>query len=168
MELIEPSLSYAASFEEGIEEFHSDHVPGFLNNGEPLTDVAAYIELTKKQARGEALPEGWVPATTLWLIDHDEFIGNVNIRHRMTDTLAKRGGHIGYAIRPSMQGKGYGTEMLRLALIEAQKLGIDRVLITCSKNNPASRRVIEKNGGVLQDEIDVDGEPVLRFWIDNR
>lgn len=159
-------MTYAQSFEEGMREFQSDHIPGFLNDGEPLTDVAAYIKKTQKQAKGLGLPEGWVPASTFWLIDGDEYIGNINIRHRLTETLKKRGGHIGYAIRPSMQGKGYGTEMLRLALQKAKDLGIDRVLITCNKNNSASRRVIEKNGGILQDEIDVDGEPMLRFWIE--
>ena len=166
MELIEPSMAYAKSFEEGIKEFNSDHVPGFLNNGEPLTDVAMYITRTKQQARGEALPDGWVPSNTFWLIDGGQFIGIVNIRHHLTKILDTRGGHIGYAIRPSKQGQGYGTGMLRLALMEAKKLGIDRALVTCSKNNIASRRVIEKNRGIFQDEIEVDGEPVLRFWIE--
>jgi predicted acetyltransferase len=168
MELVDPSMEYSQSFEEALNEFNNIHIPGIVNNGEPLTDIAAYIERTKNQAKGLDLPEGWVPATNLWLIENGQFIGNVNIRHRMTDTLAKRGGHIGYAIRPSKQRQGYGTQMLRLALIEAKKLGIDHALVICDKNNIASRRVIEKNGGVLQDEIDVDGEPVLRFWIDNR
>jgi predicted acetyltransferase len=50
--------------------------------------------------------------------------------------------------------------MLRDALKVAAGLGIDRALITCHVTNVGSRRVIELNGGVLQDERN----GVLRYW----
>ena len=56
--------------------------------------------------------------------------------------------------------------MIALALEESDKLGIKRVLMCCNKNNLASARTIQKNGGVLQDEISVDGEIVQRDWIE--
>jgi predicted acetyltransferase len=51
--------------------------------------------------------------------------------------------------------------MLRAALPIANELGIDPVLVTCDVENLASRRVIEANGGVLEDER--SGK--LRFWV---
>lgn len=167
MELIDPSMAYAQTFEEGIAEFQSLHIPAFLNNHEPLTDTAEYIERTRRQAQGIGLGEGWVPSNTYWLMDDGVFIGLVNIRHHLNPILEKRGGHIGYSVRPSKREQGYGTHMLGLALKKAKELGIDRVLITCNTDNIGSRKVIENNGGKLKDIIEVEKEKVMRFWIEN-
>lgn len=166
MELIEPSMDYAESFEEAVLEFKGEPIHGF-NMGTPFTTVADAIDRMEQSARGENLPEGWVPSHTYWLIDDQRVIGIVNIRHYLTPALEKRNGHIGYSIRPSEQKKGYGTELLRLALQKAKELGIHRALLTCDENNLGSRRIIEKNGGELQDIIEVDGDAVMRFWIEN-
>ena len=55
-----------------------------------------------------------------------------------------------------------------LKLAKARALGIDRALVTCDKDNIASARVIQKNGGVLDSEgIDPDdGKITQRYWID--
>lgn len=93
-----------------------------------------------------------------------------NFRHALTDSLEKIGGHIGYGIRYSMWNKGYGTVMLKEALIYAkEELGLKKVLITCNDDNIGSYRVIEKNGGILQDKImnHINGKEQLsrRYWI---
>ena len=93
------------------------------------------------------------------------FVGAVNIRHYLNDKLRFSGGHIGDGIRPSERGKGLGTEMIALALEECRKLGISEVLMCCKKTNLASARTIEKNGGVLENEVLDDGVSVLRYWI---
>ena len=51
--------------------------------------------------------------------------------------------------------------MLAQALPLAAKLGIDPVLVTCDDDNTASRKVIEANGGVFEDQRGVK----LRYWI---
>ena len=90
----------------------------------------------------------------LWLVDGEEFVGEISIRHRLTDALTRFGGHIGYGIRYSQWNKGRGTEMLSKALLYAKDvIGLDRVLLTCGDDNLGSARVIEKNGGMLQDKI---------------
>lgn len=101
-----------------------------------------------------------------WLVDdeRDYFIGEVAIRHRLNDALYLRGGHIGYVIRSGEWGKGYGTLMLKLALEKAKERGLDKVLITCNDSNTASARVMEKNGCVLENVIEVEGQPVRRYW----
>ena len=45
----------------------------------------------------------------------------------------------------------------------AAELGIARVLVTCDVDNVASRRVIERNGGVYEDTR----QGKLRFWIES-
>jgi predicted acetyltransferase len=56
--------------------------------------------------------------------------------------------------------------MIGLALKEAQKLGITKVLMVCDKSNIASAKTIIKNGGILENEIVVDGITEQRYWID--
>ncbi len=111
---------------------------------------------------------GRVPDSVFFLLDckRNIFLGAVNIRHYLTEELANTGGHIGDGIRPSERRKGYGTIMVRLALEECKKLGIDKVLMTCDKDNEGSRKTITANGGVLENEIPQDnGVPLQRYWI---
>ena len=81
--------------------------------------------------------EGLAPDTTLFALDveRDIFVGAVNIRHRLNERLLFNGGHIGDGVRPSERRKGYATEMIRLALLECRKLGIERVMMACNKDN---------------------------------
>ena len=55
--------------------------------------------------------------------------------------------------------------MIALALEECDRLGIRDVLMCCDKDNAASARTIVKNSGVLENEIEVNGVPVQRYWI---
>ena len=111
--------------------------------------------------------EGKVPDSTFFALDPDRdiFVGAINIRHRLNEALLLNGGHIGDGIRPSERHKGYATEMIRLGLQECRRLGIDKVLMVCDKENVGSRKSIIANGGVLENEIEVDGELEQRYWI---
>jgi predicted acetyltransferase len=102
-----------------------------------------------------------VPDPELWWVEETEFLGRVGIRHRLTPVLLEVGGHIGYDVRPSARRRGHATEMLRQALRIAHDLGIERALVTCDVDNVGSRTVIERNGGVFEDER----AGKLRFWI---
>ena len=114
---------------------------------------------------GEAVPK--VPHSVHWLVEGDAFIGEVSIRHRLNDDLRRSGGHLGYGIRPSRRGRGYGRLILALALEECRRLGIARVLVTSKAANAASVRIIEANGGELGNVIDdpEGGGPLRRYWI---
>ncbi len=116
-------------------------------------------------ADGREVPR--VPFTTLWLVMGQQFLGRISLRHQLTPDLERVGGHVGYAIRASARGHGYGQLMLRLALPHLQALGINPALITCNDDNQASIRIIEKAGGKLQDTITVAGAtcPVRRYWL---
>lgn len=126
-------------------------------------DFDYYLEnLERKVAEG-----GYVPDSTFFALDIERniFVGAVNIRHYLSEYLLKHGGHIGDGVRPSERRKGFATEIIRLALEECKKLGIDRVLMVCNKNNIGSSKSIINNGGVLENEI-YDGEIMQRYWID--
>ena len=68
-------------------------------------------------------------------------------------------------VRPSERRKGYAKAMIALALDECRKLGIEKVLMVCNKENTGSAKSIQNNGGVLENEINVEGETVQRYWI---
>lgn len=103
-------------------------------------------------------PPGRVPESTLWWVEtgpeapEPTYLGGIRIRHHLTAYLREVGGHIGYDVRPSRRREGHATRMLRAALPHAYALGITSALITCDTDNVASRRVIEANGGVLEDQ----------------
>ena len=79
-------------------------------------------------------------------------------------------GSIGYAVRVSEWGKGYGTQILQSGLEIAKAYGMEKVLLTIHENNVASIRLCEKMGGKWQDTIqaynDAEGHHHLRrYWI---
>jgi predicted acetyltransferase len=167
MELTMPDRKYYDSYVEAVNEY-SDHGV----NTYAFKDPEKYNIFEKfEDARiGKNLPDNYVSATYLWLVDGDEFIGEISIRHRLTDSLMRFGGNIGYGVRYSKWSNGFGTMMLSMALVYAKEvLGLEKVLITCNDTNFGSARVIEKNSGLLQDKIInvIDGVERLtrRYWI---
>jgi len=176
MELIEPQSAYKDSFIAAVKEYKNeeDTLTTRRYRNLSLQDLEsnfdAFVEQERSHALGRNLPENYVPQTELWLVDSGEYIGHVGIRHTLTDRLLQVGGHIGYGIRPSKRREGYGTKILELALPKMRELGIERILVTCDVTNTASRRIIEKNGGVLENQVHnpETGVDKLRFWIDVR
>ena len=110
---------------------------------------------------------GMVPDSTFFCLDEDRniIVGAVNIRHYLNESLLLNGGHIGDGVRPSERRKGIATKMIALALDECKKLGIERVLMVCDKENVGSAKSIQNNGGILENEIEVNGVMEQRYWI---
>ena len=127
-------------------------------------DFDRYLaRLEVKEADGRLVPD-----SVFFCLDDEtnRFVGAVNIRHRLNALLLRSGGHIGDGVRPSERRKGVATRMIALALEECRRLGIEHVLMVCDKDNVASARTIQKNGGMLENEI-FDGETLVqRYWID--
>lgn len=126
-------------------------------------DFEGYIENIEVKDDGSNL----VPDSTFFCLDEERniFVGAVNIRHYLNESLLLNGGHIGDGVRPSERRKGIATQMIHLALLECKKMGIERVLMVCDKENTGSAKSIIKNGGVLENEINVDGVIEQRYWI---
>ena len=110
-----------------------------------------------------------VPDSTFFCLDVERniFVGAVNIRHSLNAGLLLYGGHIGDGVRPSERRKGIATEMIALALKECRKLGIRRVLMVCDKENIGSAKSILNNGGVLENEVVVNGVTQQRYWLES-
>ena len=117
--------------------------------------------------RQKKVKPGLVPDSVYYCLDIDRniFVGAVNIRHYLNESLYKSGGHIGDGIRPSERRKGYATAMIGLALEKCKELGINKVLMTCNKTNIGSAKSIINNGGVLESEFEEDGVVEQRYWI---
>lgn len=109
-----------------------------------------------------------VPAHLFLLVqtESSRLFGAIQIRHHIDHpNLIETGGHIGYGICPSERRKGYATNMLALALPEAKKIGLSRLLVTCKDANLGSRKVIESNGGVFERTTLDEGQLARRYWI---
>jgi predicted acetyltransferase len=168
--LVPPDVTCHASFLAALGEYHGEgrhlelDLAVLADGGEFARYVAALRDdvehpgaperyvLRAFGVRMEAPIDGYVPQTTLWWADGAEYLGRINIRHRLNRSLLWRGGNIGYEIRPSVRRRGHATAMLAAALPLAAALGIREARIDCDVDNPASRRVIEKNGGVFERE----------------
>ncbi len=112
----------------------------------------------------------WCPGKTFLLIreNDDRIVGTVNIRWDMPADKQRFRGNIGYGIRPEERRKGYAKLNLYMALKEAYRLGLERVMIGCSAENSASERTIQALGGILdRKEIDPEDNTLsCYYWID--
>jgi predicted acetyltransferase len=168
VKLVRPSVLYEHSFFEAYNAIAAENNSGFFKTEIRIVTFQEYCDTLIGYEKGIGLAEGYVKDTVLWLVDDDEYIGNISIRHELTEHLLNVGGHIGYIVAPKHRKKGYGTKILELGLKKAAKLGLKRVLVTCNDTNVASARIIEKNGGVLENKV-FDSEQKnwkKRYWID--
>lgn len=118
-------------------------------------------------SKEETVKAGLVPSTTYLCIreSDNKLIGFIDCRHRLNNFLTKFGGHIGYSIRSSERRKGYAKQMLALALNKYKEMNIDKVLITCDKNNMGSAKTIMSNGGILENELSKGDKITQRYWV---
>ncbi|SDB94185.1 Predicted acetyltransferase [Pelagirhabdus alkalitolerans] len=167
MFLVKPSTHYENQYMDFYNDWKSseEEMVPFVIKKEPI-NFQSMLDYLLDCEKGIEPPENWIPEnSTYWLIDNQEVIGVVNIRHYLTKPLFNAGGHIGYGIRPSKRNNGYATQILSLALEKARDLNLDKVLLVCHSTNTASKKIILKNGGEMDNDYN-DGENILnRFWI---
>ncbi len=170
LELVVPSVIYRDSFKAMVAEYANSGSERYTDLSTELeADFEGFLRKLEQETQGLGLLPGYVPQTTFWLVrDGTEVVGTIRLRHWLTPSLRYEIGHVGYDVRPSQRGNGYATRQLELLLEKARDMGMRELLVTCDKSNPASARVIEKNGGKLEAEVPskMTGEPVLRFWIE--
>ena len=186
--LVPPTSAGHAAFIDCLADFagaREDQLDGagIAPGGDLPAGDGAFIDyVTERLAEedpGTELAEGRVHCSSRWIVsggavsageehdpgggklrEGDQILGFLAIRHRLNRYLLEFGGHIGYSVRPSARGRGIATAALEQALVEARELGIERVLVTFDEDNAASRRVIEKAGGHVEDVR----ENRRRYW----
>ncbi|NTV89174.1 MAG: GNAT family N-acetyltransferase [Clostridiales bacterium] len=161
---------------EAIEDAYLEYISEWESLGEKIVPFASrregkkfgeVRERWKSEGEAAAYQKGFVPASLYFLTDGDNRLyGAIHIRHELNEMLRYSGGHIGYGIKPSERKRGYASKMLSMALPLARKLGIERALLTCDKNNTGSAKTILKNGGVFESEIPLEDSIMQRYWID--
>ncbi len=166
--LIEPALQYKESYLQAMQEFQDEGTYRIYNLQRVAEHFEEYLTLIKQAQASDVDTPGRVPSADFWLIDNNEFIGRLNLRYKLNEPLLKFGGHIGYEIRPGRRKHGYGKIILRLGLEKAREAGIERVLVTCDDDNIASSKIIEHNGGRLENAVEIpkSSKRKLRYWID--
>ena len=170
--LIKPSKDYIKEIEDFKKEifnFDSKYKFDGCSGLQHFDDINEWIEKLEAYSSAETCPKDKVPSTLYLFVrdEDDKIVGMIDVRHHINHpVLSTIGGHIGYSVRPSERGKGIGTEMLKAALVKCKEFGNNKVLITCYKDNAASERVIIKNGGVFEKDIEQDGGFYKRYWID--
>lgn len=170
IELVRPDLRCHPSWATAVREFGVD---GTTMHGSGLWDfetsdlgpeaLAPEIERLLAEADpATPLRADRVHCSYFWIVEGDEFLGYLAIRHALNDFLLDQGGHIGYSVRPSRRREGHASRALVLALEESRRLGLGRALVTCDHDNEPSRLTIERAGGVLEDRRGLK----LRYWFD--
>jgi predicted acetyltransferase len=164
MKLRPLSLADQAQALQGHSELAIDNWEYLLgySEGMPWTE---YLEILGNESTGTNLKEGRVPATFLIAENDGNLVGRTSIRHELNDFLFNFGGHIGYGVRPSYRRQGFATEILRQSLALINGLGVTEVLVTCAEDNVGSIKVIESQGGILENSVNFEGILWRRYWI---
>jgi len=129
-------------------------------------DFKTFVEEIPLREQGLIDPEHRVPELVMFLVDEASNIyGVLSFRLKLNDHLLAYDGHIGYGIRPSQRGKGYGKLILKLALEIAKEREFEKVLITCNEENLRSEAVILSQGGKLENKVYKTDGYIKRYWI---
>lgn len=168
LKLVRPSSKYKKSFIAATKEFEREEGKG-ASRGSGTENASrnfnVFTDKMRDYEKGRNLPKGHVPSSYYWLVENSEVVGEATIRHKLTATLLKKGGHVGYGIKPSKRKMGYGVKILELCLKKARQKGLKKVLITCDDDNVGSWKIIEANGGVLKNKIKYQGKLIRRYWV---
>lgn len=170
--LIRPTVEFKASYLEALEEFHKEGRYLYQDISRLNGDFEGFInELLIEKGYPHQPYQDWVepvPETIIWMVKDDQYIGTVDIRHRLNWHLEKWGGHVHFNIRPSMRGLGFGSKILKKAMPIINYLGIDKALITIRPDDKAGIKIVESCGAVFEDETQAtDKFPAMRrYWLD--
>lgn len=172
LKLVEPDEKYLEQYKEAyllsLEQIRLGNVKRHnlgLVNPDKHDVIRFHID-----SRDESKIPSYCPTSyDYFAVDGNKFIGIVNIRVRLTESSSKTGGHIGYTVNPQYWRMGYGKKILKMALQYKDLIEEEEILMTCDDDNVGSYKIIEANGGQLENKVEDEdcGEKFLtrRYWI---
>ena len=170
--LIKPSKEY----EEQAIEYKQEH----FDNGEKIIHACSrwdkmdnyndWLKMLEEHSSYETMKDDWTVHTNFLGIRQrdNKLVGMIDVRNDLVnDFLRNYAGHIGYGVRPTERRKGYATQMLKQALEYCKnELKLEKVMISCDKENIGSKKTIINAGGILEREyVTPEGENVQVHWI---
>lgn len=171
LQLVKRSPEYVSGYKEFCKEFYDRHIVYFRPTN-PDTIDDAWFSRTKfwYDQKEKGLVEGQPKSIHYWAVDDGKFIGEFQLRPEFPEKVMRDIGNIGYTVKVSEQGKGYGTEILRQGLVIAKEYGMEKVLLPINEENAVSILICEKLGGELWDCIETYNEAEghhtkRRYWI---
>lgn len=172
MHLQFPQLKHekdAKAFISELKEFNSEiNGDGKLSEYLDKYSYEEWIEKINQDSDLAKVTKDRIPSYTYFYMNRRKYIvGIITIRTALNKFHLNENGHIGYSVRPTERKKGYATKMLKAALKQSKKLGMERVLLICDKINKGSAKVIKRCGGKFAGEkySKYFDEVVEKYWI---
>ena len=158
-------LAYAADWTGDTSPFTIDATSTYKTL--TAADFPDYLSALLQEATTPKNPDYSTANHYFAFTENGQIAGQIDCRWQIEKgILLEWGGHIGYGTAPSFRGHGVASQMLAFALEKYRERGITRVMISAHEDNPASRTVIEKAGGQLENTVAADGGLVCRYWIE--
>ena len=146
-----PEINDKAMLQEYVQEHYENKETSISASlGLSSSEYSDWVE--KMQRNASVGDEEWGKSLLYLCFDKSKLIGLLSIRYDLPEFLRKKYGDIGYGVRPSERNKGYATMMLQYALSVCRNKGMTKVILGCYKDNIASAKTIQKNGGILTEE----------------
>ena len=176
LKLVNPTSEHEIDAKEYLKEYFDieEYVIHGINELHVIKEYDEWLKKINYEKEGKNLVKD-IPQSAVYFAYNklsNQLIGTIHIRYELINKrMLNRIGHIGIGIRPRERNKGYGKELMLLALNECKKIGLQKALIVCNKLNQASNNTIKSCGGILENEITIvneenEVENVLRYWVD--
>lgn len=155
IKLLLPNKKYKKSYEDLLLSAQKNGDYEELGNASIKNDETfnGMIIRLKNRRIGKNINKKDVPATVYWIVVDNKIVGTIDLRHKLNRDYFERLGHVAYYIKVEERNKGYATKALSLAIKKYYKKYTKNILVTCFADNVASSKVIEKNGGILEQKI---------------
>ncbi len=171
LKLIARNELFLNQYKEYCQEFHDHKIDTFIPmRPEKVTKKWFRDTLDYYLRREQGLIEGQPKSICLWAVDDSKFIGEFQLRPDLNERIESTIGSVGYSVRITEQGKGYGKLILGEGIEYARKLGLDKLILLIDESNKPSRSLCESFDGVYYDTIlveqnDGSSTKTCRYWI---
>ena len=152
MHLTAPSRCHRAAYRRFLREFRragEDEIHGLY------VKPRSYREFLRSHAAGKyfLMEEG-----------RRDILGIVAF-YELDEKERRLDGDIAFSIVPSARGRGLGRQQLALALALCREKGVEKLCITCRRENLGSVKIILANGGELTEEFTHKGVQRQVYWV---